>query len=101
MSIRIVSPSFSCAVVRTTVVTHHDRAICFDDLQLTHPSIVIAEDLQQHVAARAGGQQNIVSFQPARVIRNQIFRFGGLQLEPAAESASPPAKSLKSISLLL
>src|SRR4029077_12759899 len=32
-------------------VTHHDRAIRLDHFQLTNSLIVIAEDLQQHVAA--------------------------------------------------
>ena len=37
-------------------VTDHDRAIRFDHLQLTNPPIVITENLQQHVAARARGE---------------------------------------------
>src|SRR6266487_2262302 len=72
-------------------VTNHDRAIRFDYFQLTDPPIVIAENLQQHVAARAGGKENNVCLQTARVIRNQIFRLGGLQLEPATERSRPPA----------
>src|SRR5437773_9504353 len=39
-------------------VTHHDRAIRLDHFQLTDPAIVIAKDLQQHVAARARGEPN-------------------------------------------
>src|SRR4030095_3665294 len=35
------------------VVTHHDRAIRLDHFQLTNSLIVIAKDLQQHVAARS------------------------------------------------
>ena len=73
-------------------VTHHDRAIRLDHFQLTDPAIVIAEYLQQHVAARARGEQNIVGFQPARIIRNQIFRFGSLQLEAATQRTCAPAQ---------
>src|SRR4029077_14361067 len=73
-------------------VADHDWAIRLDHFQLTNSLIVIAKDLQQHVAARAGGEQNIIGFQPARVIRNQIFRLGSLQLEPATQRSRPPAQ---------
>ena len=66
MSIRMVSPSLSGAVVRTGVSPTMNRTIGFDHLQLAHPLIVIAKNLQQHVAAGAGGEQNIVGFEPAR-----------------------------------
>src|SRR6185437_14351994 len=49
-------------------VTDHDRAIRYDHFQLTDPPIVIAENFQQHVAARARGKKDIVSFKAARVI---------------------------------
>src|SRR5437867_968003 len=75
-----------------SLASHHDRPIRFNDLQDTHALIVVAENLQYHIAARARRQQNIVSFEPARVIRNQIFRFGGLELEASAQGASTPAQ---------
>ena len=73
-------------------VADHDWAIRLDHFQLTNSLIVIAKNLQQHVATRARGEQNIIGFQPARVIRNQIFRFGSLQLEPATQRPRSPAQ---------
>ena len=35
-------------------VTHHDGAIRLDHFELPDPPIVIAKNLQQHIAARAG-----------------------------------------------
>src|SRR6266581_8456951 len=69
------------------LAANHDRTIRFDDLQLAYPLIVIAENLQHHVTARARGKQDIVRFQTARVVRDQIFRFGRLELETAAQRA--------------
>jgi len=77
---------------KTGRVAHHDRPIRFDDLQDAHALVVVAENLQYHIAARARRQQNIVSFEPARVVRHQIFRFGGLELEASAQGASTPAQ---------
>src|SRR6266496_498383 len=74
------------------LVTHHDRPIRFDDLQDPHPLVVVAENLQYYIAARARRQQNIVSLEPAWVIRHQIFRFRRLELEPPAQGASTPAQ---------
>src|SRR6266481_4944305 len=74
------------------LVTHHDRPIRFDDLKDPHPLVVVAENLQDHITARARRQQNIVSLKPARVVRHQIFRFGGLELESSAQRASTPAQ---------
>src|SRR6267378_339427 len=73
-------------------VTHHDRPVRLDHFQLTNSLIVIAKNLQQHVAARARGKQDIVSFQPAWVIRNQIFRLGSFKLETATQRTRPPAQ---------
>ena len=54
--------------------------------------IVVAENFQQHVARGSRRQQNVVRFKFARIVRDQIFRFRGLELKPAAESARPPAQ---------
>src|SRR5207247_4755705 len=51
-------------------VTHDDGTIRFNDLQHAHPLVVIAKNLQQHVAAGAGCKENIVGLQPARIVRN-------------------------------
>ena len=51
-------------------VTHKDRTVGFNYLQEAHSLVVIAKNLQQHVAARTRGKQNIARFQPAWVIRN-------------------------------
>src|SRR5437773_4045573 len=74
------------------LVTDHDRTIRFDDLQLADALIVVAENLQHHITARARGKQNIVSLKTARVVRHQILRFGSFELEPAAQRASAPAQ---------
>ena len=65
-------------------IAHQDRTISVNYLQEAHPLVVIAENLQQHVAARARGKQNIACFQPAGIVRNQILGFGGPKLEAAA-----------------
>src|SRR5438094_330145 len=74
------------------VVADHDRPIRFNDLQNAHALVVVAENLQHDVTARARRQQNIVSLEPARVVRYEIFRFGSFELEPAAQGASTPAQ---------
>src|SRR6266496_238881 len=74
------------------VVAHHDRPIRFNDLQNAHALVVVAENLQHDITARARRQQNIVSLESARVIRYEIFRFGSFELEPAAQGASTPAQ---------
>ncbi len=46
----------------------HDRPIGFDHFKNTDSLIVIAKNLQHDVAARAWRKQNIVSFEPARIV---------------------------------
>src|SRR5882724_3861719 len=75
-----------------SLVAHHDRPVRFNDLQNAHALVVVAENLQHDITARTRRQQNIVSLKPARVVRHQIFRFGGLELKSAAQGASTPAQ---------
>src|SRR5712691_7435269 len=72
-------------------VADQDRTVGFDHFQFSDALVVIAENLQQNVAARSRRKQNIVRLQLARVVRNQLFAFRGLELTPATESASAPA----------
>ena len=58
-----------------------------DHFQRPNALVVIAQDLQQHIAARAGRKQNVVLFQQARIVRHQIFRLRGLELETSAHRA--------------
>ena len=73
-------------------IADHDRTVRFDHFQLADALVIIAENFQQDVAARSGRQQNVVGLQSARIVRNQIFRFRGLELKPATERACPPAQ---------
>ncbi len=68
-------------------VAHHDRPIRFDHLNFADTFVVIAKNLQQHVAARARRKQNVVSFEQARIIGNEVLGFRGFELEPAAHRA--------------
>ena len=70
------------------LVADHDWPIRFDHFEDAYPLIVIAENFEHHVTARARGKQNIVRLKPARVVRHQIFRFGGLELEASAQRSS-------------
>ena len=58
-------------------IAHQNRAIRLNYLQEAHPLVVIAKNLQQHVAARAGRKQNIVGFKPTGLVGDQIFGFRG------------------------
>src|SRR4029077_5669729 len=69
------------------IVAHHDSTVRFNDLKGAYSPIVIAKYFQQHISGRAGGKQNIVRLQFARIIRHQIFRFRSFQLESSAERA--------------
>src|SRR4030095_3914887 len=73
------------------IVAHHDSTIRFNDLKRAYPPIVVAKYFQQHVSRRSGRQQDIIGLQPARIIRDQIFRFRSFQLESSAESARAAA----------
>ena len=68
------------------------RTVRFDHLQRADSLIVIAKYFQQHIAARAGRKQDIVGFEQARIVRDQIFRFRSFELESAAQRASAPAQ---------
>src|SRR5215475_11346651 len=74
------------------IVAHHDSTIRFNDLKGAYSPIVIAKYFQQHISGRAGGKQDIVGLQPARVIRHQIFRFRSFQLESSAKRACAPTQ---------
>src|SRR5437870_9982941 len=60
-------------------VAHHNRTISFNYLQEACPLVVIAKNLQQDVAARARGKQNITGVQPARVVRRSEEHTSELQ----------------------
>src|SRR5213080_3119391 len=87
---RIAILKLRCCAHR--LVADHDRPISFDHFKNTDSLIVIAKNLQHHVAARARRKQNIVSLEPARIVRNQILRFRRLELKSTAERASAPTQ---------
>src|SRR6516225_6228429 len=74
------------------IVAHHDSTIRFNDLKRAYSPIVIAKYFQQHISGRTGRKQDIVSLQPAWIIRHQIFRFRSFQLESSAEGARASAQ---------
>ena len=78
--------------LRTGSFADHDRPVGLDHFQRADALVVIAENFQQHVAARAGRKQNVILLEQARVVRNEIFRLRRLELEPAAHGAGAPAQ---------
>ena len=74
------------------IVAYHDSTVRLNDLEGAHSLIVIAKNLQQHVSGGARRKQDIVGLQAARIVRDQIFRFRRLELEPSAECARAPAQ---------
>ncbi len=70
-------------------IADHYRPIGFQDLQHADPLVVIAGNFQQHIAGRAGRKKDVVFLEQARVVRDQVFGFGSLELKPTAESARP------------
>ncbi len=91
-SMRMVSPSLKRRRRAHRRVANHDRPIGLDHFKSADAFVVIAENLEQHVAARPGRKENVVRLQQTRIVRNEIFRFGRLELEPAAHGASAPAQ---------
>src|SRR5262245_15632266 len=77
------------------IIAHHDSTIRFNDLKRAYAPIVIAKYFQQHISGRAGRKQDIVGLQAARIIRHQIFRFRGFQLESSAECACAPTQVIQ------
>ena len=73
-------------------LAHHDRSIGVDHFQGADPLVVIAKNFQQHIAARSRRKKDIVCFEQARIVRDQILGLGGLELETAAHRASAAAQ---------
>ena len=85
------------AVGQPRVVAHgrvadEDRAAGLEHLQLADLLFVVARDFQQHVAARAGGEQDVVGVEQAGVVRDEVLALVGEKLEPAAERAGAAAQ---------
>ncbi len=92
----------SGAVVRTGVSPTMIGRSASITSSCADPLVVIAENLQQHVAARPGRKQNVVGLEQARIVRDQIFGLGGLELEPATHRAgAPPQIESSPVSLSL
>ncbi len=72
---------------RTGCLADHDRAIGFDHFEGADPLVVIAQDFQQDIAARSRRKQDVVLFEQARIVRDEIFGLGGLELETATHGA--------------
>ena len=73
-------------------VADEDRAAGLEHFQLADLLLVVAGDFQQHVAARAGGEQDVVGVEQARVVRDEVFALAGEELEPAAQRAGAAAQ---------
>ena len=65
----------------------HDRAIGLEHFESADPLVVIAENLQQDIAAGSGRKQNVVFLEQARVVRDEIFRFRSLELKTSTHRA--------------
>ena len=73
-------------------LAHHDRAIRVDHFQHADALVVIAEDLEQNVAARSRRKQDVVFFEHARIVRDEILRLRGFELKSAAHGTGAPAQ---------
>ncbi len=94
---RMVSPSVSGAVVAHRHIADHDRPVGFEHFEHADAFVVIAGNLQQHIAGRPGREQDVVVFEQTRIVRNEIFGFGGLELEAPAQrpGAAPQIEQLQ------
>ncbi len=70
----------------------HDRPIGVDHFQRADAFVVIAQNFQQDIAARSRRKEDVVFFEQARIVRDQIFGLGGLELKAAAHRASAAAQ---------
>ena len=70
-------------------IADHDRAVGFQHFEHADALVVVAGNLEQHVAGGSGRKQDIVFLEQARVIRDEVFRFRSLELESAAQRARP------------
>ena len=64
---------------------HKNWAISLEHLDAAFLAIVITVDLQEHITPASGRKQNVVLFEKAGVIGNEIFTLGGLKLKTPAE----------------
>ena len=64
---------------------HQNRAISLEHLDAAFLAIVITVDLQQHITPASGRKQDVVLFEKAGIIGNEIFTLGGLELKTPAE----------------
>ena len=70
-------------------VADHDRAVGLEHFEKADALVVIAGNLEQDIAAGSGRKQDVVFLEQARVIRDEVFRFRGLELKPPAHRARP------------
>ncbi len=91
-SMRITSPSASRAVLRTGVSPTRIARAGLEHFQLADLLLVVARNLQQHVAAGAGGKQDVVGVEQARVVGNEVLVLAGEELEPSAQGARAAAQ---------
>ena len=89
-SMRMVSPSWSRRRAPDRRLSDHDRPVGFDDFQRADPFVVIAQDFQQHIAARSGRKEDVVFLEQTGIVRDQIFGLGRLELKAAAHRAGAP-----------
>ena len=91
-SMRMVSPSCERRGRAHRRFPDHDRPVGLEHFQSADPLVVIAQNLQQDIAAGSRRKQDVVFLEQARVIRDEILGFRCLELEPAAHRARAPAQ---------
>ena len=62
------------------------------DFHLADFAIVVAGDFQQHIAAGARREKDVVLLQKPRIVRNEVFALGGLEEEASAIGAGSQAQ---------
>ena len=89
---RMVSPSFSGAVVRTGGLADHDRPIGLEHFEQCRRACRNRKKSSAARRRRSRRKQNVVRFEQARVIRDEIFRLRGFELETSAQRAGAAAQ---------
>ena len=89
---RMVSPSASGAKFRTGTPRTRIGTIGLEDLDAAFLAIVIAVDLQKHIATAPGRKQNVVLFEKAGIVGNEILALRSLKLKAPAELARSAAQ---------
>ena len=72
--------------------THNDRPVGLQDLHLADLAIIVAGDFQQHIAAGAWSEKDVVLLQKSGIVGHEVFAFGGLEKEASAIGSGSQAE---------